>query len=125
MGQFIDSTVIVGAFTANDNREKCQNVLRNGGVINGLILVESFDVIERITKNRQFAFKAIRSLMGSNLDIVELTNRIIFESVKRCNKYNLRIFDLVHYTTALLQGCPSIISYDQYFDNLEIKRIEP
>lgn len=125
MKQFIDSTIITGAFTPNENKEKCQSILREGGVINGLVLIESFDVIERIMKNRQYALKVIRTLMGSNLEIVELSNRIIFESVKRCDKHKLKVFDLIHYTTALLKSCPSIASYDQDFDMLEIERMEP
>jgi len=125
MRQFIDSTIVAGAFTANENKEKCQNILREGGVINGLVLIESFDVIERITKDREYTLKVIKSLMSGNLRVVELTNRIIFESVKRCGKYILRVYDLIHYRTALLTGCSSITSYDKDFDNLELKRIEP
>lgn len=125
MKRFIDSTVITGAFTPNENREKCQNILMGGGVINGLVLIESFDVIERITKKRQYALSVIKALMGSDLEIVELTSSAIFESIKRCKKHNLRIFDLIHYTTALLNGCSSIITYDKDFDNLELDRIEP
>ncbi|MFH1396887.1 MAG: PIN domain-containing protein [archaeon] len=125
MKQFIDSTIIIGAFTPNDNKEKCQNILKGGGVIDGLVLIESFDVIERITKKRQYALKVIRTLMSSGVEIVELTNGIIFESIKRCDKYKLRVFDLIHYTTALLKCCSNIVSYDKDFDKLEIKRIEP
>lgn len=125
MKPFIDSTIITGAFTPNENKEKCQHVLNGGGVIDGLVLIESFDVIERIMKDRQYALKVIRALMGSNLEIVELSNRIIFESVKRCDKYRLKVFDLIHHTTALLKSCPSIVSYDKDFDMSEIKRIEP
>jgi len=125
MKQFIDSTIITGAFTPNENKEKCQAILKEGGVINGLVLIESFDVIERITKKREYALKVIRTLMSSNLEIVGLTNSVIFESIKRGDKYNLRVYDLIHYTIALLNGCSSIISYDKHFDNLEIKRNEP
>ncbi len=125
MKQFVDSTIVAGAFTPNENREKCQNILREGGVINGLVLIESFDVIERITKKREYALKVIRTLMSSNLEIVELANGIIFEAIKRCDKCELRVFDLIHYTTAMFKGCSSIVSYDKDFDRLEIKRAEP
>ena len=125
MKPFIDSTIVAAAFTPNENAENCQNELRKGGVINGLVLIESFDVIERITKDRGYALRAIKSIMGGNLEIVELTNRLIFESIKRCSKYRLRIYDLIHYTTALIKGCSSVVSYDKHFDSLEIKRKEP
>ena len=125
MKQFIDSTIIIGAFTPNEKKEVCQNTLREGGVINGLVLIESFDVIERITKNREYALKVIKSLMSSDLEVIELTKGFIFEAMKRSDKYDLRIFDLIHYTSALLNGCSAIVSYDNHFDNLEIKRAEP
>ncbi len=125
MKPFIDSTIIICAFTPNDNRELSQKILRQGGVINGLVLIEVFDVIERITKDRIYAFKVVRSLLTSDLQITQITNSFIFEALKRSERTQLRIFDLVHYSTALLNGCSSIVSYDKHFDGLEIKRVEP
>jgi predicted nucleic acid-binding protein len=125
MRNFIDSTVVVGAFTPNKSRETCQKILKQGGFINGLVLIESFDVIERITKDREYALRVIRSLMASDLEIIQLSNAFIFEALKRSNRSKLRIFDLIHYSTALLNGCSGIASYDKHFDGLEITRIEP
>ena len=125
MKKFIDSTIISGAFTSNENRERCQAILAEGGIIDGLVLIESFDVIERITKKRDYAMKVIRTLMGSNLEIIDIANNVIFEAIKRGNRYNLRVFDLIHYTTALINGCSSIVTYDKDFDNLDIPRKEP
>ena len=125
MKPFIDSTVIVGAFTPNENRESCQKILKQGGFINGLVLIESFDVIERITKNREYALRVVRSLMASDLEIIQLSNSFIFEALKRSNRNKLRIFDLIHYSTALLNNCSDIVSYDKHFDGLELRRVEP
>ena len=47
------------------------------------------------------------------------------ESFKRIDKYNLNIFDLINYVTALINNCSEFVSYDKHFDNLEIKRVEP
>ena len=125
MKPFIDSTVIVCAFTPNENGESCQKILKQGGFINGLVLIESFDVIERITKNREYALRVVRSLMASDLEIIQLSNAFIFEALKRSNRNNLRIFDLIHYSTALLNNCSNIISYDKHFDGLDLRRVEP
>ncbi|MFH1054126.1 MAG: type II toxin-antitoxin system VapC family toxin [Candidatus Woesearchaeota archaeon] len=120
---FIDSSVIALAFTPNPKSERCQKAIQEGGVINGLVLMESFEVIKRILKSHELAFKSIRSLMGSGIKIIEVSNDIIFDSIKNDNK--LKIFDLVHYRTALNEGCSQILSYDNHFDNLKIKRVEP
>jgi|SRR3989344_2242020 len=120
---FIDSSVIVLAFTPNSNSEKCQKIIQDGGVINGLVVMESFEVIKRILKSHELAFKSIRSLMGSGLEIVEISNDLIFDSIK--NKKKLKIFDLIHYQTALNKECSQIISYDRHFDNLDVRRVEP
>ena len=125
MKPFIDSTVVVCAFTPNENRESCQKILKQGGFINGLVLIESFDVIERITKNREYALRVVRSLMASDLEIIQLSNAFIFEALKRSNRNNLRIFDLIHHSTALLNSCSDIVSYDRHFDGLELRRVEP
>ncbi|MFH1316312.1 MAG: PIN domain-containing protein [Candidatus Woesearchaeota archaeon] len=120
---FIDTSVIALAFIPNPNKEKCRSIIREGGVINGLVLIESFEVIKRVLKSHELAFKSIRSLMGSGIKIIEVSNDLIFDSIKNENK--LKIFDLVHYRTALKEGCSQILSYDSHFDGLKIKRVEP
>jgi len=121
---FIDATIITLAFTSNDQKEECRAILEEGGMVNSLILVEAHYNIERITKNRNLATDAIKSILNK-FEIVALDHNLLFEALKRTNKYNLKIFDLIHYVTALLKGCSSIVSYDKHFDGLEVKRKEP
>ena len=54
----------------------------------------------------------------------QLDKNLLFEAFKRDEKYNLDTFDLINYTTALLNNCSEIVSYDRDFDGLEIKRVE-
>jgi predicted nucleic acid-binding protein len=122
---FIDTSIIIHAFTNSERAVTCRKLLQDGGTINGLILIESFECIKRITKDTDYALQVIRSLHKSNLEIVNITNGFIFDALKRSDKYDLKVFDLIHYVTALLSGCSTIASYDKDFDNLEIKRIEP
>lgn len=121
---FIDAMIITLAFTPSNKREECRAIIKEGGVVNSLVLVEAHYNIENITKNRKLASESIRSILNSS-EVVAVDHNLLFEALKRTDKYDLRIFDLIHYTTALLKGCSSIVSYDKHFDNLEVKRKEP
>lgn len=122
--EFIDSNVLTYAFYGNEYTEKCQELIKSGGLINTFNLIEAFLIIEKET-NRANAIKAVRTLLKLDLRIVDLDINLVFEALKRAEKYKLKIFDLIHYTTALLNGCSKIISYDTDFNNLEIPREEP
>ena len=127
MTKFVDSDVIVFAFTNNPKKEVCRKIVEKGEItVNTLILLESYSKVATITKNRQLAVNMIKLFYKADtIEIVDFGNNLFFEAVKRIGKYNLKISDLVHYTTALLKGCSCIVSYDKHFNNLEIKRTEP
>ncbi len=125
MTQFIDANVIIKAFTDNKDKEKCRKVLYEDFVTNTLCLVEAQHGISVIKKNKTYASNCIKSLFKSNGVIVQLDKNLLFESFKRIEKYNLNIFDLINYISALSNNCSEFLSYDKHFDNLEIKRIEP
>jgi predicted nucleic acid-binding protein len=127
MTKFVDSDVIVFAFTNNPKKEACRQIIeRENIVINTLIVLESYSKVATISKNKQLAIDMVKLFYRvDNIEIVDFSNNLFYETVKRIKKYNLKISDLVHYTTALLHGCSSIVSYDSHFNNLEIKKIEP
>ena len=125
MTQFIDSNVIIKAFTDNEEKEKCRKVLSHDFVTNTLSLVEAQHSISTIKNNKAYASGCIKSLFKSDAIIVNLDKNLLFESFRRIAKYNLNIFDLINYVTALTHNCSEFVSYDKHFDNLEIKRIEP
>lgn len=123
--RFLDSNIFAYAFYENEHQEKCQQAIREGGITNTIVLVEAFNIIEWQT-GRENATKVIRGLLKSNIHIVDGNMNLIFETLKRAEKYKrLKFMDLLHYTTALTQACESILSYDSDFNNLEIKREEP
>jgi predicted nucleic acid-binding protein len=97
---------------------------KNGGITNTLALAESFNVLEKAT-NKEVATKAIKIILKSNVKVLDLNINTFFQALKKFNKYNLSIYDMIHYTTALLNNCKSILTYDSDFDNLEIQREEP
>ncbi|MBS3156435.1 PIN domain-containing protein [Candidatus Woesearchaeota archaeon] len=122
---FIDSNIIAYAFYENKNRDRCREFIRKGGMTDSLALIEAFNIIEhQIT--RRIAVDSIKSLLKANFEIINIDENIVFEALKRSEKYKkLKFLDLVHYIIALIHNCEEFISYDKDFDGLEIKRIEP
>ena len=127
MSKFVDSDVVVFAFSNNPRKEKCRELIERERItINTLILLESFSKVATITKDIELARNMVKLFYkAENIEVVNLDINLFFEAIKRSGKYNLKISDLIHYTTALLKGCSSIVSYDAHFDSLEIKRVEP
>jgi len=128
MNKFVDSNIIVYAFTKNKLKSNCEKVLYEENLItNVLVLLESYAKIATINKNKEYAKRVIKTLLNmDNLSVIDLDKTSFFEAIKRNEKISLKISDLIHYTTALLNNCNKIISYDKkHFDNLDIKRVEP
>lgn len=125
MSIFIDSNIIIKAFVEDKDSAKCRKFLHEDFITNTLCLVEAQHSISIIKNNKIYAADCIKSLFKSNCIIVQLDKNLLFESFKRIGKYNLDISDLINYTTALLNNCSKIVSYDKDFNNLEIKRVEP
>ena len=121
---FIDTNILVLASYDNAQQIKCQDVIRGGGVINSLILAETFTVLERIV-DRDLAQSAITSFLRSNLEIVDVDTSIVFTALKESKKTHVHFFDLVHYVTALAKECSAICSYDKDFDSFPLPRREP
>jgi len=122
---FIDSNVLAYAFYDNDKRERCQQIINDGGIINTVNLIEAYNIIQFET-NREHATKSVRSLLKSNLNIIDVDINLIFEALRRALKHtNLKFIDLVHYSCALTSGCKAILSYDKDFDGLNIPREAP
>lgn len=122
---FIDSNVLAYAFYDNDKREKCNKIIRGGGVVNTVNLIEAYNIIQ-FEVDVEHATKSIKSLLKSNLLIIDADVNLVFEALRRASKYkNLKFIDIVHYSCALINGCDAILSYDKDFDNLDIPREEP
>ena len=122
---FIDANVITNAFFNNPDKEKCREILKEEFITNTLCLVEAQQVLSAIKKDKIYAADCIRSLFKKNVTIVQLDKNLLFEGIKKAEKYNLDAFDSIHYATAMLNNCSEIVSYDRDFDELEIKRTEP
>ncbi|GEM_PF-1189749 len=123
--KFLDSNILAYAFYDNKMREGSQQAIKDGGMINTINLVEAFNIIEFET-TRERATEAVKGLLKSHLKIIDVDLDLIFEALKRNQKYkHLKFNDLVHYVSALAHNCESIVSFDRDFDKLEIRREEP
>ncbi|MEK6868081.1 MAG: type II toxin-antitoxin system VapC family toxin, partial [Nanoarchaeota archaeon] len=117
--KFLDSNILAYAFYENEHQGKCREVIRDGGLVNTFNLIEAFNIIEW-QMNRDIATRAIKGILKSNILIIEVDTNLLFEALKRTEKNKkLKIIDLLHYTTALLHTCSTIVSYDKDFDGLD------
>jgi predicted nucleic acid-binding protein len=123
--RFIDSNVLAYAFYKNENTAKCQKAIMEGGVVNTFNLTEAFFIIEKETGSRETAQRAIKGLFKSNLVIVAVDLNLVFEALKKAQRFKLSIFDAIHYCCASFNNCNSILSYDKDFDKTDISREEP
>ena len=130
---FIDADVLVHGLLERDaiKYKASRNLLEQieqGSIFcitDYLVLTETFYILENY-KGRQTAIEMIKKILSlHNLEIISIDNFTFFEAIKRTGKYNLKINDMVHYTIALLKNASGIYSYDQDFNGLEIKRVEP
>ena len=125
MKPFLDATIIIKAFTENEDKEDCRKILYEEFVTNTLCLIEAQHGISVIKNDKIFASECIKSIFKRNVSIVPIDKNLLFESFKRIDKYSLNIFDLINYVAALINNCQEFVSYDRHFDGLEIKRVEP
>ena len=123
--KFLDTNVLAYAFYSNENTDRCQAAITEGGFTDTFNLIEAFHIIEKETGSRERAQSAIKGLLKSNVDIVGVDVNAVFEALKRVDRSRLSIFDTVHYACALINNCNSILSYDKDFDKLDIPREEP
>src|SRR3989338_11209626 len=115
---FIDADVFVNAFVLLDatknraSRELLEKLEK--GQINLLtdyfVLAETFHVLERY-KGTNKSSEVIRKILTfAYLEIVAIDSFAFFEALKRTEKYQLKINDLIHYTIALLRNAEGIYS---------------
>ena len=123
--KFLDSNILAYAFYKNEYTLKCQKAIMEGGLTDTFNLIEAFFIIEKETGSWEIAQKSIKGLLKSSVHIIDVDINLVFEALKRIAKSRISIFDSIHYTCALINGCNVIVSYDRDFDNLAIQREEP
>lgn len=122
---FIDSNIFVNIFLDSPQKDKCRQFLSEDFITDSLCIIETGNVILKISKDRTFTANCLRSLYRSQGIIKPIDTNLAFEAMKKLEKSNLSFYDLTHYICALMNTCDAIVSYDKAFDGLEIKRLEP
>ncbi len=123
--RFIDANIIVKAFTDNKDKEACRDALNSEFITDSLCIAEAHSAIAAIKQNSEYATLCMKSMFRKHATIVPIGKDVLFEAFRRIEKYNLNIFDMIHYTIALQGGCTEFVSYDRDFNSLEIIRTEP
>ncbi|MBI4439815.1 type II toxin-antitoxin system VapC family toxin [Candidatus Woesearchaeota archaeon] len=124
--EFVESTVLVYAFTNSKWREACRGILgKQGLATDSLAIAEACSKIGTLTgREQEIMFLKSVFRMG-NLEILPFDRNLAFSTLRNLKKTPLHFFDCVHYSAAQTFDCSAIYSYDKDFDKLPIKRIEP
>ena len=74
MSKFVDSDVIVFAFTNNSRKDKCREFIEEENItINTLILLESHSKVATITKNQELATDMVKLFYkADNIEIINI-----------------------------------------------------
>jgi predicted nucleic acid-binding protein len=120
---FADANIFVHAFTNSSKRKQCQELVMVGVATNTFCLAEAHQIITKITKDPLYASACMKSVFRGNVGIIAVDENTFFSAMKFIPR--LKTFDAVHYAAAHVHGCEAIASYDQDFDGLPLKRVEP
>jgi predicted nucleic acid-binding protein len=110
---FIDSNIIVYAFSDDPRRETAIEVIAAGGVITIQILNEVANVLLRKlhmpTREVKHAVSVVASRFG---DIPPITRDLQMEALDLVDTHCFSFFDALHVAAALHHGCDHFLSED-------------
>lgn len=111
---FLDTNVLVYAFTKDDPRqEKALSLLAAGGLISVQVLNEFVNASHRKMRYEWPEIERQRSLLFELLDLpVPLTLAVHESAVSLTRRYKLSIYDSLIIAAALQAGCPIVYSED-------------
>lgn len=114
-GEFLDSNVLVYAFTTDARASKAQQLLERGCLINVQILNEFSNVARRKLKMNwtelNDALEDIRTLCPT---IASVTLDTHAAGLQRAQRYGLSVFDGLVVAAALEAGCSTLWSEDMH-----------
>lgn len=111
--RFLDSNVLIYAYTNDLRRERAIDLIAEGGVISVQSLAEFIHVARRRLKiDGQLLFEAVRKLTD-NLHLGgSVTLKILHEGLAIAQRYKLSIHDSTLIAVALEAGCDEFLSED-------------
>ena len=115
LGEFLDSNVVVYAFTTDARASKAQQLLERGCLINVQILNEFSNVARRKLKmswtELSDALDDIRVLCPTIASVTLDTHAV---GLQRAQRYGLSVFDGLVVAAALEAGCTTLWSEDMH-----------
>jgi predicted nucleic acid-binding protein len=113
LDEFLDSNVLVYAFTSDARASKAQQLLERGCLINVQILNEFANAARRKLKMSWTELKdALDDVRALCPTIASVTMETHSESLERAQRYRLSIFDGLVVAGALEAGCTKLWSED-------------
>lgn len=130
MKAYIDSNIFIYFILKDPKRvKKCEELLSKinnkeiDAVASVLVLCEvHYNVAKYIGKEE--AFSAVKALLSLPINYVDIDMSALAGGIIKSRETNLKIFDAIHLTSALMNSAEAIYSYDADFDE-KIKRLEP
>lgn len=109
--RFLDSNVLIYAYTSDDRREQAIDLIAEGGVISVQSLAEFIHVARRRLKiDGPLLFEAVRKLTD-NLHIGgSVTLDVLHEGLAISQRYKLSVHDSTLIAVALQSGCDEFLS---------------
>jgi predicted nucleic acid-binding protein len=124
---FLDTNVLLYAFTASDWRKaRAADLLEAGGIVSVQVLNEFVDVSRRKLKQAwEPIFEALEQLQAVLGEPVPVTLAIHRDALEIATRYQFRIYDSVLLAAARQAGCRTFYSEDlqhgQAVDGVEIR----
>ncbi len=126
---YIDANLFIYASLDRDelgNQSREIIGLLNNGKINGITSSLTLDEIIWVVwkeKGKELGIKVGKEIFEiSNLDIVGISEKIIFNAIELMEKYDLKPRDVIHLSAAIEHSVFTIISEDKDF--VKVKEIE-
>ncbi|MAH07307.1 hypothetical protein CMI38_03605 [Candidatus Pacearchaeota archaeon] len=131
--KFIDANIFLEILLDDENADRCSIFFK--GLINGdfkaitsdFIIYTCVLKIERKLNSKKVMRKFISSIKSmKGLTIVRPSIKVMYNSTKIGEKYNLDFDDSLIVSVMMEYGVDEIVSFDKHFDKVEmIKRVEP
>ncbi len=129
---YIDANLFIYSsldrYILGDQSREIIDLLNNGkmnGITSSLTLDEIIWVVWK-EKGKELGIKVGKEIFEiSNLDIVGISEKIIFNAIELMEKYDLKPRDAIHLSAAIEHSVFTIISEDKDFDKVkEIERLD-
>jgi predicted nucleic acid-binding protein len=109
-----DTNVLLYLADEGAKAQKTEELLRDGGVVNALVLTEAAHVIRRKWKRTWEQTNGLLAAYKANLLILPLSEDAVLIGMRYGERYKLQAFDAVIIAAAVLAGCHTLWTEDMH-----------